>query len=868
MKRIYNFLFMLGFVLASSGLGAQISCVENLSFGLSPFGGDLILDPSDFVLNSEDYDSIELSQESINCDDIPSINIEVIATVNGVSENCLVSIMVIDNVQPVAVAIQVLKLSLTQTGQATLFPELIDGGSYDHCSDVTLSIEPSTFDCSDIGSNIVTLTVEDASGNYSSTFSEVIVEDKTSFPLACHGTTTYVIDNGIGKTYYPGDFLVGYEGCIEALELVIEDANGEVVADNFVNPSHQGMTFTATVTSPGSGNSCWGILIVEGGPCDSEFVICDTACHSTPVGDCASGHTLEDNVEWPCDVNIFVLGIESYSLNPNALMDNYGVSAMDAEPTLTNIDPCWLVSIAYDDNIFYENEYGFKIVRTWTIIEWNSTDTWTYTQTINNLPDTQLICDTLSRSTPVADCASGHTLEDDVEWPDDITIEDHRITPNELVAYSSIDPLDASPSFYNEPDEYSATYTDLVEELGTEMLIIRREWLVVRTGASNIAWTYAQFIEVNFSEFQNLIAVNTFAARPVPNVQLTEEIFTSIEGKSNVPENENVLPWLSDGPKNGVDLLDIIAIRKHVLGIESLSDKQILAGDISDDGIVSTLDIVLIEKIILGKDVTTSAQWEFFNITNETTGTKPRAHYLGVKPGDVNDSAVFGSSTIGDRELTISYDDKLLNEGETYTIPFYLSADKMARGLELSMLTDNSAIEVTNIASDFFNGELNWAQHANGELNILMADKESDELAELATNDVLFEITILAKSNSVLGWSLDVHEEKASYLVDESYAKIFIDGEIEGAIISGTDDKELLEGVSVYPNPVNGVFNVDIDGVNMNDVLVQIFDNTGRLVRTSRAASQIDVHDLPGGIYMYQIQAEDKIASGKLLFIH
>jgi len=50
-------------------------------------------------------------------------------------------------------------------GTATITASDINNGSNDECSNVTLSVSQTSFDCTDIGANTVTLTVTDAAGN-------------------------------------------------------------------------------------------------------------------------------------------------------------------------------------------------------------------------------------------------------------------------------------------------------------------------------------------------------------------------------------------------------------------------------------------------------------------------------------------------------------------------------------------------------------------------------------------------------------------------------------------------------------------------------------------------------------------------------
>ncbi|TVQ43872.1 MAG: hypothetical protein EA362_10780 [Saprospirales bacterium] len=55
-----------------------------------------------------------------------------------------------------------------------------------------------------------------------------------------------------------------------------------------------------------------------------------------------------------------------------------------------------------------------------------------------------------------------------------------------------------------------------------------------------------------------------------------------------------------DEVMNGINVLDIVLIRRDILGLQILDDWQRLAADVNDDGLVNVLDIVVLRRMILG----------------------------------------------------------------------------------------------------------------------------------------------------------------------------------------------------------------------------------------------------------------------------
>ncbi len=120
----------------------------------------------------------------------------------------------------------------------------------------------------------------------------------------------------------------------------------------------------------------------------------------------------------------------------------------------------------------------------------------------------------------------------------------------------------------------------------------------------------------------------------------------------------------ADQVLNGVNTLDLIQIQRHILNLVNLdSPYQLLSADVNASGSVSTLDLIIIRKVILGlePDFDPWPTWYFVPATNgfvnpqnPLEGFNDQAYLLenlqddildfdmiGFKPGDVNDSAGF-----------------------------------------------------------------------------------------------------------------------------------------------------------------------------------------------------------------------------------
>jgi subtilisin-like proprotein convertase family protein len=106
---------------------------------------------------------------------------------DGNTETCDFIVTVVDNEDPVAVC-QDITIDLDPvTGTATITAADLDNGSTDNCAIATRTLDVSSFDCSNVGANTVTMTVTDTAGRTSTCTSTVTVQDVTAPEVFCVG---------------------------------------------------------------------------------------------------------------------------------------------------------------------------------------------------------------------------------------------------------------------------------------------------------------------------------------------------------------------------------------------------------------------------------------------------------------------------------------------------------------------------------------------------------------------------------------------------------------------------------------------------------------------------------------------------------
>jgi hypothetical protein len=103
---------------------------------------------------------------------------------NGCSDNSTVIITSTDLIPPVAMAQNVVVV-LNASGLALVNANNVNASSFDNCGSVNVSLDVNTFDCSQLGENVVQLIATDGAGNSSMASAIVTVVDNMAPTIDC-----------------------------------------------------------------------------------------------------------------------------------------------------------------------------------------------------------------------------------------------------------------------------------------------------------------------------------------------------------------------------------------------------------------------------------------------------------------------------------------------------------------------------------------------------------------------------------------------------------------------------------------------------------------------------------------------------------
>ncbi len=349
-------------------------------------------------------------------------------------------------------------------------------------------------------------------------------------------------------------------------------------------------------------------------------------------------------------------------------------------------------------------------------------------------------------------------------------------------------------------------------------------------------------------------------------------------------DHYELYPEKNDDYLNGVSTLDIVLIQRHILGQQVLdSPYKMIAADADKSMSVTAVDLIELRKLILGiyNELPENDSWVFVPEAQEFVDqmnpweydeeiniqslymSEMEADFVAVKVGDVNNSVALNALTEGKIEkrsketLFLEIEDQSFVAGELVPVSFKVDRDHELSGLQFTLEFNHNDLLFVGLdgqAIDMTQNNFALLNNYNGVMTFSI--NESTGIT-LNADDVLFTAYFETKTNGKLSQNIDVTSQVARA---EAYSTELEVGEIDLVFRNLLDaEGEQLEVFQNEPNPFSNETEIAFYVPNDELVSLKVINANGQIV-TERS------QHFKKGIHSFRLNSEDLNATGVLLY--
>jgi Cohesin domain len=363
-----------------------------------------------------------------------------------------------------------------------------------------------------------------------------------------------------------------------------------------------------------------------------------------------------------------------------------------------------------------------------------------------------------------------------------------------------------------------------------------------------------------------------------------------------------ITPALDTDPLNGVTTYDLVLISRHILGLEPLDNPyKMIAADANKSNAITTFDIVEIRKLILGiyANLPANTSWRFINKSQVfsqynnpfadpiqenikvSSTTHPPYNFVGVKTGDVNNTAVANQKTTDLPDLTLAWPNTTAKTEQTITIPVTYTGTEPLEAIQLGLQFDPSKLTLIGPSKGDLEGfsldNFGLTQVSEGRIKAIWLTNFADPDQAVAPGAVLFYLTFKVKAqwpqDSELPLVLDnsVLENRVWRTDDTEYDLLKSSETISDRQLPEPSTQEVQ--VSISPNPTQGIFNMHITAQKAVSARIIVQGPFGqhivvRNIQLAIGAQSIEIPELinqPAGVYTWKVWNKSFILQGHIM---
>ncbi len=341
---------------------------------------------------------------------------------------------------------------------------------------------------------------------------------------------------------------------------------------------------------------------------------------------------------------------------------------------------------------------------------------------------------------------------------------------------------------------------------------------------------------------------------------------------------------------NGVSTVDIVLIQRHILGISYLdSPYKMIAADANSDAKISAQDLVSIRQLILGvtESFTDAESWLFIDKYQTLDYSNPwnydealqiqdlgsnmmNEDFIAVKVGDVNSTAILNATTQTDNRssesITLTVADKTVKAGQNVEVAFNFEDVNDFYGFQFTLA--HQGLQLMNVSSNDFDIEAS---------NFAMITKDVSTFSwntlnaqDLSNAEVM--MTFQAIQDVELSNVLSIQSNMTRA---EAYAGDALD--IYNVAIQ-FENRNNESGFVLYqntPNPAKGSTNINFVLPAAGQASLTIYGVTGNIVKVisndfNKGMNSISINasELPSaGVWFYTLENGDYSDTKRMILI-
>ncbi|MEY3421149.1 MAG: hypothetical protein RIR48_1438, partial [Bacteroidota bacterium] len=368
-------------------------------------------------------------------------------------------------------------------------------------------------------------------------------------------------------------------------------------------------------------------------------------------------------------------------------------------------------------------------------------------------------------------------------------------------------------------------------------------------------------------------------------------------GSMKEGQGYKILPGKNDDHLNGVSTLDLVIMQRHILDIEKLnSSYKYIAADVNKDNRITAGDLIELRKLILGiySSLPNNTSWRFFdksapapdinNLLNvkeyitiqNVNSAYLNNHFLGVKTGDLNGSAVVnvnGNITENrNKALTFNIDEREFMPGQKVRVDFTSENFTNISGAQWTLNFDAASLELSDIVSGVLSlgaDNVNTLSANKGKISFSWNDFKGLTVGE---NKVLFSIEFRATANNTIyntvSMSSDITKAEA-YTTDLGEAKMNLN------IRTPKTGDKIFSLEQNNPNPFTTNTTISFNLPEAGPATLIIYDITGKVLKSFTKEYEKGRNDViinseeinAQGVMFYELESKGIKVTKKMIYL-